>query len=258
MLPSISPYVGPTARLEDMIYSSKVEDVPGLNVLIGESTLGYGLAMYLAVDDEVNACHVPKGSYICEYSTGRFVREEMSEGDKTVCFFFDTADAFVFYNDTVTSLVDCVLDTLGEKTIVSSDLDRIIAGHCLTLSNKVIKIIPDPLYTDRYYMPVEAGGINEKIREVSLGVYANDLAYKQGVIKNEADYKKASEGDEGMNVLSLLWKLVKSDTKSSSNLQTLTPIHPVLVTQRPLLFTNKLPMEVGLHYGFRYWEKCIS
>merc|ERR1711998_713515 len=102
----------------------------------------------------------------------------MSEGDKTVCFFFDTADAFVFYNDTVTSLVDCVLDTLGEKTIVSSDLDRIIAGHCLTLSNKVIKIIPDPLYTDRYYMPVEAGGINEKIREVSLGVYANDLAYK--------------------------------------------------------------------------------
>lgn len=277
MLPA-SPYVGPTAILENMIHRSKVENVPGLNIMIGESSLGYGLAMYLAVDEDVDACHVPKGSLICEYGAGRFVREEIGEGDKTVCFFFDTADAFVFYNGMVTPLVDCILDTIGEEAISTDYLNKILAGHSLSSSKDIIKTIPDPLYTERYYIPTETTG--ETIHKESLGMYANDLAYEKGTIKNEADYLSASEGDEGLNVLALMWKLVKTEVKdssknsnnfdrekgnshknklrSSSNLQTLQPEYPVLVTQRPLLFTNTIPMEVGLHYGFKYWEKYVS
>ena len=210
-------YIGPTARLEDMLYSSKVEDIPGLNIMIGESSLGYGLAMYLAVDDDIDVCHVPKGSRICEYGAGRFVGEEMSKGDKTVCFFFDTVNAFVFYEGVATSLVDCMLDALGEESATTDTFTNILEGHLLSSSDDVIKITPDPLYTKRFYIPTTITDVQEGMRIDSLGVYANDLAYEKGVTTNEEEYLNASEGTNGMNVLALMWRLVKSRSDESES-----------------------------------------
>ena len=267
----IPAYVGPTAALKDMVYSSNVDDVPGLNLMIGPSSLGYGLATYLAIDADMDICNVPKGTRICEYGKGRLVCEDKSHGDKTVCYFFDTADAFVFYNDKATPLVDCILDALGEE-INADILNNVLVGHRLSSIDDLIQVIPDPLYTDRFYIPSEIEGTEDKINKDCLGVYANDLAYQQGITRNEEDYLNASEGSQGSNILALMWKLVKMDPSaysrssgsdninsiSDSSLMILAPKHPVLVTQRSVAFTNKLPMEVGLHYGFKYWQSDIT
>jgi len=75
-----------------------------------------------------------------------------------------------------------------------------------------------------------------------FGMFANDLAYEGPTTTMENYLKNSIE----KNILHIIWRMdLKNDI--------LVPTWPVVVLHRDVNFRNKIPMEVGIHYSWRYW-----
>ena len=77
----------------------------------------------------------------------------------------------------------------------------------------------------------------------------NYIAFTYNQTDNAEKYNLLSD----KNVLSLVWRLDFDQTSKR-----LFPLWPVLITRKDLRFKNKMPMELGLHYSWRYWEAAIN
>jgi hypothetical protein len=88
----------------------------------------------------------------------------------------------------------------------------------------------------------------EKFSATSLGIYANDLAYDPD--SNEEQYFENSERN---NILQLVWRLAKDEKNGM-----VVPTWPVVVTRQDVRLLNTVPMEVGLQYGFNYWNAVTN
>lgn len=75
-----------------------------------------------------------------------------------------------------------------------------------------------------------------------FGMFANDMAY-EGLDTTLESYVEASVN---RNILQIVWRLELQNN-------VLTPTWPVVVLSKDVLFTNKEPMECGMHYSWRYW-----
>ena len=192
---------------------------------------------------------IHKGTPICGYCRGVIVEDDGEsddlQGDKIVAYRINSMNSGVLLGDELLSL-DEALDRCGDENV---KLTKKLDGHLLLYDEEIddIVVLPNNDLASKYFVPDR--DIHPNLGVEGIGVYANDLAYNEDEIPDESKYHKASKD---RNVLSLVWKLKLS---SSSCLE---PMYPTLVINRDLILTNKAPMEIGLHYSWRYWETALA
>jgi len=249
----IEPYVGPVSSIVDMEGGIAVGDL-SLNVLAGPSLVAPGRGLFLCIHDDVDEdlneegaieeIIIPQGTPLCGYARGYFTDEQ--KGDKSVGFLFNenSVTTSVFYQQRLMTLGDAICTVYEEMRAEGSASSNILFGHHVEVNADLsdVRIKADKDFLSRIFVPEESE--DNPFAATSLGVNANDLAYDPD--SNEEQYFENSERN---NILQLVWRLAK-DEKTES----LVPTWPVVVTRKDVRFLNTLPMEVGLQYGFNYWD----
>lgn len=253
----IEPYVGPIGSIADMEGGIAVSEL-ALNVLAGPSLVSNGLGLFLCIyddndtmDDDVGIVEeiiIPQGTPLCGYARGYFASE--GNGDKSVGFLFagDNADeTAVFYNRELVTLGDALWSVHEQRCSEGGSYENdedLLFGHVVNLDkeNGKATIRQDDDFLSRIFVPEV--DLENQFSATSLGIYANDLAYDPD--SNELEYFENSENN---NVLQLVWRLAR-DEKSGN----LVPTWPVVIAKKDLRLLNSVPMEVGLQYGYNYWD----
>jgi hypothetical protein len=239
---AVDPYVGPLSVFEFMEAGCAIEDL-GIQVMVGESSLvDSGRGLFVAILEDADEVILPKGTPICGYSKGYFTCE--AYGDKAVSFQFDSVYTGCIFEKKLMPLIDAIgmVCAPGSKSIVST-----VLGHRLDYiqSSDELKIIPDESFLQSVFIPHEDKDSPEW-GPGRLGMYANDLAFFPGIDKRAYEETSAQK-----NALQLVWRLANENG-------VLVPTWPVVLTLRDLKLTNYDPMEIGIQYGWGYWEKLME
>jgi hypothetical protein len=223
--------------------SMNVHNFKGLKLCVGPSGLGFGLGLFIACDEE--SIRVPSNALLCGYAEGHL--DMRTIGDKCVQFTIDSLDTLIYYNNKVTTVKQAVLeDGSCDRPLFS---DR-IHGHVLTFdsNNKVTGIKPNPAIAKRVFVPTYSSAIHPK----NFGIYVNDFSYEVGVTK------ESYEKNDYRNCLKMIWLMEDSGSYESGARfkegRVIVPLHPVLISKRDLVFNSKTPIELGISYGWDYWE----
>jgi ribosomal protein L39E len=155
----------------------------------------------------------------------------------------------VFYNKQLMTLSDALWTVYQERCEEgNTDTSNLLFGHCVQISNETgsVSIQADKDFMSRIFIPDVKE--EDKFSPTSLGIYANDLAFDPD--SNEEQYFENSERN---NILQLVWRLAK-DEKTGM----VVPTWPVVVTKQDIRLLNTVPMEVGLQYGFNYWNAVLT
>jgi hypothetical protein len=259
----IEPYVGPVGNFADMEGGIAVENLH-LNVLAGPSLVAQGRGLFLCIynemdlkatdeEEEVDTVEeviIPQGTPLCGYSRGYF--SDAEKGDKSVVFRFKEQsfhDTAVFYNQQLMTIVDAIWYA-NEERYKGGDSklkeDEILFGHIVHIDHGERKMIirADEKFYSRIFIPESLNDDDSQFSAAYLGVYANDLAYDPDCSKEEY-----LENSEKNNILQLVWRLAKDERSGM-----LVPTWPVIVAKKDIRLLNTVPMEVGLEYGFQYWD----
>ena len=224
-----------------------------LQVLVGPSLVSPGRGLFLSIfnediesDDVVEEVVIPHGTPLCGYGRGYFTSEET--GDKSVSFTF-TSDTVVFFEKKLMGISDAISTTFSKEKmnlLMQKPSNEFLWGHIVEIdqgSGEITSIIPDEDFDARIFIPDEE---NENMYGApNVGMYANDLAYDPDDLSEEAYLRKSNEN----NILQLIWRLAK-DEKTGL----LVPTWPVVIARKDFRLVNTVPMEVGLQYGYLYWE----
>mmetsp|Transcript_21286 Transcript_21286/g.32324 ORF Transcript_21286/g.32324 Transcript_21286/m.32324 type:complete len:369 (+) Transcript_21286:163-1269(+) len=267
----IEPYVGPIGSIADMEGGIAVSEL-ALNVLAGPSLVsnerGLFLCIYDDIDDSgsdmldgdvvgaVEEIIIPQGTPLCGYARGYFASEGI--GDKSVGFLFagdGAEETAVFFNKELVTLGDALWSVYeqrcseggsgnSENEMENENCKDLLFGHIVNLDKNTGKVTvkQDDDFTSRIFVPEV--DMENRFSATSLGIYANDLAYDPD--SNELEYFENSENN---NLLQLVWRLAR-DEKGGS----LVPTWPVVIAKKDLRLLNSVPMEVGLQYGYNYWD----
>jgi len=261
----IEPYVGPVGSMGDMEGGIVVGEL-ALQVLVAPSLVAPGKGLFLCIYDDIDddggdaeeigaveEIIIPQGTPICGYARGYFADEAEEDGDKSVGFLFageNVADVTaVFYNKQLMTLSDALWTVYQERCEEGNpDTSNLLFGHCVQISNETgsVSIQADKDFMSRIFIPDVKE--EDKFSPTSLGIYANDLAFDPD--SNEEQYFENSERN---NILQLVWRLAK-DEKTGM----VVPTWPVVVTKQDIRLLNTVPMEVGLQYGFNYWNAVLT
>lgn len=255
---SIEPYVGPISSIADMEGGIAISE-SALHVLVGPSLVAPGRGLFLSIyndmdedeyidmnSDFVEEVVIPQGTPLCGYARGIFSSEE--SGDKSVGFLF-SQDTPIFYEKQLMGIGDAIqLVRHGkEKGSNSNNNKQLLWGHIVDMdetSGEIKSIAPDQDLATRIFTPDGDENENE-FAATCLGMYANDLAYDPDITQKEEYLQNSQEN----NILQLIWRLAK-DTETDM----LVPTWPVVVAKKDFRLCNTVPMEVGLQYGFEYWN----
>ncbi len=253
----IEAYVGPMRSLSEMEGGITVAE-NALNVFTGPSLVAPGRGLFLSIYNEyrgkdnesiddsreesiVEEVVIPQGTPLCGYSRGYFSSEET--GDKSVSFMF-SADALVFFEKQLMGIGDAIA-TVHKNDRLRRGPNELLWGHIVEFdeASGSLSIDPDEEFHTRIFIPDREDNEHE-FAVTCLGIYANDLAYDP-----DHDEEKYFETSERNNILQLIWRLAK-DEKTGI----LMPTWPVVIARKDFRLVNTVPMEVGLQYGFRYWD----
>jgi hypothetical protein len=267
---NIDSYTGPVfvGNYEEFVGGLTIADL-SLQILVGPSEVALGqmglfIALYTEHMDQWNReIIIPNGTPICGYARGYFT--DRYQGDKSVGYSFEGyADSIaVFYDKQLMSL-NMAVDRFLNKNNLPMDkmLDHhdIVYGHILsyvpqedngvsTESNMYIR--PDPSFLGRIFVPEEV--METKYSAAHLGIYANDFAYDpDSHVKHEYDARS-----EMNNILDLAWRMTEGYLGSETDLNgriMLIPTWPVVKLKSEVRIVNEVPMEIGLQYGFTFWD----
>lgn len=243
-LPFLPPYEGPVVSMEEMESGWSLEEL-GINVMVGPSASGLGRGLFLNLQSEVGETFLPQGTVLCGYSKGHF--QGSAEGDKTVAYQFTDIRIPVVYDKRFMHLYEAIEEI--SNTTTNIDLSSLVAGHKITFhtledGNQEMRIAPDVQQNDtlHYFIPYDTTS-SSNLTILNAGMMANDLAFHVNQTKNELEYDSRAE----KNVLLLVWRMVFDG-------QRLQPSWPVVATNTDVLLLNEEPMEVGIHYSWRYWN----
>jgi len=253
----IEPYVGPVGSIADMEGGIVVGEL-ALQVLVASSLVAPGKGLFLCIYDDIDddggaveEIIIPQGTPICGYARGYFADEEV--GDKSVGFLFsaeNSADVTaVFYNKQLMTLGDAIWSVYQERCEEgNTDTSNLLFGHSVEIDVETssVSIKADKDFLSRIFIPDVKE--EEKFSATSLGIYANDLAYDPD--SNEEQYFENSERN---NILQLVWRLAKDEKNGM-----VVPTWPVVMTRQDVRLLNTVPMEVGLQYGFNYWNAVTN
>lgn len=241
-----------SASFSDMIGGLLVGEL-ALQLLVGSSKVASGYGLYVSLDDSdddgaVEEVVLPQGTPLCGYARGYF--SDKATGDKSVFFSFqegNSGNKAVFYNKQLVSLSDAVRSLIREKYIDESKIlnewiGNILWAHFVKVGVNEVIVKPDDSFKSIIFIP----DIDDEnsFGATSIGVYANDLAFDPDATQD--DYDTISNSN---NILQLIWRLAKDE-----NREMLVPTWPVVVAKNDCRFLNSIPMEVGLQYGYKYWE----
>ena len=274
----IHSYVGPTFHLEfsEFVAGTAITE-HSLQVLVGPSEVALGqMGLYISLyfetmDETLKETVIAEGTPLCGYGRGYFTDQYL--GDKSVGYSFEGhADSFaVFYERELVSL-DSAIQRFIKKNHVSWDGQEtrdIVCGHVLSLStrskdgilDKCMHIRPDPSFKPRIFVPEISE--DTKFTVSHLGMYANDFAYDPECHLKQEYYMRS----ETNNVLDLAWRMtdgsplypmdsseLSSPNDKGKNELMLIPTWPVVKLRSNLRIVNEVPMELGLQYGFAYWD----
>lgn len=128
------------------------------------------------------------------------------------------------------------------------DTSNLLFGHHVEIAKETgsVSINADKEFLSRIFIPDVKE--EDKFAATSLGIYANDCAYDP-----DSNEEKYFENSERNNVLQLVWRLAKDEKNGM-----VVPTWPVVVTRQDIRLLNTVPMEVGLQYGFNYWDAVIN
>jgi len=267
----IEPYVGPIGSIADMEGGIAVSEL-ALNVLAGPSLVSNDRGLFLCIYDDIDDSGsdmldgdvvgaveeiiIPQGTPLCGYARGYFASEGI--GDKSVGFLFagdGAEETAVFFNKELVTLGDALWSVYeqrcseggsgnSENEMENENCKDLLFGHIVNLDKNTGKVTvkQDDDFTSRIFVPEV--DMENRFSATSLGIYANDLAYDPD--SNELEYFENSENN---NLLQLVWRLAR-DEKGGS----LVPTWPVVIAKKDLRLLNSVPMEVGLQYGYNYWD----
>mmetsp|Transcript_34299 Transcript_34299/g.39051 ORF Transcript_34299/g.39051 Transcript_34299/m.39051 type:complete len:306 (-) Transcript_34299:282-1199(-) len=251
MTHEVEPYVGPAGSIADTEGGIVVGDL-SLQVSVAKSLVSKGRGLFLCIyNDEgepesvVEEIVIPSGTPICGYARGYFSDKE--DGDKSVTFLFggDSANTTaVFYNQQLMTLSDALLENYQERNDDEKGKPLLLFGHHIEIDaeNEVVTVKADSKFSSRIFIPDVKK--EDEFSASSLGMYANDLAYDPD--SNEVQYFENSERN---NILQLVWRLAKDEENGM-----MVPTWPVVIVKQDVRLLNTMPFEVGLQYGFNYWD----
>lgn len=266
----VEPYIGPIGSIADMEGGIAVAEL-ALNVLVGPSLVSNDRGLFLCIHDDIDDSGsdmvdgdvgaveeiiIPQGTPLCGYARGYFSSKGI--GDKSVGFLFagdGAEETAVFFNKELVTLGDALWSLYeqrcsegdsgsSEKEKENENGKGLLFGHIVNLDKDTGKatVKQDDDFTSRIFVPEV--DIENRFSATSLGIYANDLAYDPD--SNESEYFENSENN---NILQLVWRLA-IDEKGGN----LVPTWPVVIAKKDLRILNSVPMEVGLQYGYNYWD----
>ena len=206
----------------------------------------FGNGLYIEVTNESKAIiTLPKLTYITDYYPGEFssantfMPEKEDKYGYAVSYSINSPDKLVMYNGRIDSIGKIILADRQQDG--DQNLSNILEGHKVSLgTNGQLKIQPKLFYDKKTFYPREVDN------EVNFGMYANDLAFEVGNT-NEEQYEERHE----KNCLRLIWRMGKNEQ------DTYYPIMPVVITTRDLTLNNNEPIEIGLSYGYQYWNSWM-
>uniref|UniRef100_A0A7S4D3C4 Uncharacterized protein n=1 Tax=Eutreptiella gymnastica TaxID=73025 RepID=A0A7S4D3C4_9EUGL len=206
--------------------------------------------MFLALGEYVADVTLPQGTCVCGYAKGTFHSAE--EGDKSVMYSFNGPDNLVFYNKQLMPLREAIVSAVSEAQPPAAgeavDLQDTLLGHTvLVLGPDQVEIVPEENFTARYFVPDDVPF--DDLGIISFGMYANDLAWMGPATTSEA----YAERSASHNVLQLVWRMAWDTDRGC-----LVPTWPVVALGQDLRLCNKEPMEVGIQYGWRYWDALVK
>lgn len=233
--------VPPTYQGPENVLSNIAAKIPnndlGINIMLGSSNVAEGLGLFVSVINPSRGAIVRRGTVMAQYGVGKF--SSKVQGDKTVQFVFGNMDMCVIFKGQIISL----LDLLG--AVEGDDFTAAIWGHRMRLG------LLDPEHESVLIEPLEDGEnlFVPHLEEINpfapecLGMYANDLAFRRGI--SEKEYLNSLS----KNILKIVWEV-----ELNSDRTMIIPKYPLLVLARDTLFSNTVPMEMGLSYSWYYWE----
>ena len=219
----------------DVLYK---RDSLGINLYVGRSSVSpqAGRGLFVQLQSHISECILNQGTILCTYPHGKFV--ENVTGDKTVAFYYYSTNIGVIFQDKFMRLFDAI-GYMAEK---NDNLSNALFGHKIyyDANENDIIIVPDNFY---HYQPYDINN-NEIPKIENFGVYINDLAYTSDI--NENIYNQIHPYK---NCLQIVWKI-----EYDENTNTLIPIAPVIIMRQTMKFTNKIPLELGVSYSYKFWE----
>jgi hypothetical protein len=227
-----------------MLSTQKVPGFNDLSISVGSSKFGLGL--FIAISEDAEAVHIPRGTLLCEYA-GRFDSETAS--DKAVGFgFFEENDihSLVYYDNRLQHLWEVIYSCSSNMNDYAA-LRGKLEGHLISVENNEIQISRDLSYEKTRFVPIDAEQLpasaetyHLKPENINFGCYANDLAFDRILTLSESHYRS----NYPRNCLKLVWKLCLDNMTG-----VLVPVNPVVVSRTSVTFNNRVPMEIGFSYG---------
>jgi hypothetical protein len=278
-------------------------DEKGFRLQVGPSRIsdgaGNGLFVSLSSKSEAEEMTITGGTPLCQYCGGTWSVEP--KGDYTVAYDYSNVNSLVVLNGQVISLMDAIKRTLLKRSLEKmkssarvlntspsvsvgpvptdeqdKDITDILVGHKTWMDEETgefMTFADYDGYEERFYVPFmveEEDNNKDLILEKNLGMYANDLAYRQPYRQpyilsetvDDGDSEKENGGciteeeyeerSSSMNLLTIAFELEISPD-NDTGVYCLHPVRPAILTENSLVLKNRQPKEVGLVYTFRYW-----
>ena len=244
---SILPYNGPIGDMTQMEFGMTITlpAASSFNILVCPSSIAQGKGLFLAPHESSPSITIPIGTPLCHYPSGKFTSQP--QGDKCVLFAFtqnQPESTPVFFKEKLMSLADAIKSISSPSGSLQKST-RLLYGHEVYLyRHGRMDVIPSN--GDNIFVPHE--DVNKMYQEMTLAAFANDLAFDRD-ISEEMYNKRVDE----VNVLQFVWEL-KQDPLTKG----LVPVAPILCANRDIRMEGMVPMEVGLAYGFQFWQDAAQ
>jgi hypothetical protein len=236
-------YEGPHSTFDEMMAGTEIEDL-GLCMMVGKSKVCDGLGLFMSLAEGVCEATHPIGTILCGYSKGTFTT--IATGDKTVAYSFNNASQGVIFEKELQSIRTVITKVRNRSS--AARLSDLLVGHSIyEQAGNRLELQPEASYTNRYFVPKllqDTGNQPTEWGPEKLGQFANDMAYQLAVTKEEYEARSPK-----YNALQIVWRLEFNGTTGR-----LMPTYPLVLLRNDVRFTNTHPMEVGLHYSWRFWE----
>ena len=219
------PYEGPICQELNEVEATIFLEEPGIAFEVARSTIpesGRGLFIRKLPGREPFDFY--EGDIVCGYAVGS-TNHGMDRNDAKVC---GTAVDFRWTGPTQRVIFDGILQRVG-------DLRNL--GY-------------EPAHDDALFVPDDP---QPSFDILNIGHLANDLAWRPGASFTEY----ADRSRQGANVLGLVPRLQPASSSSSTGddeLPRLEFSRPIMVAHADFRVANDLPMELGVEYGWNYWQ----
>ena len=240
-------YIGPMCdenALSNCVASLELQDA-GLVIEVADSVAVAegGRGLFVRCLGETESVTLDEGTAVCGYASGEMRSSPDSEGGKSVGFALASLDSVVWFEQQLCA----VRDLLEDESIAG------IAGHVAEYDAETGEWTAIGLDLDyvgpRYFVP--SAEQPQPLTIGAVGQMANDLAVGSLEAEDEAEAAAGyEEKSDDSNLLVLVFRL----ERDPDDPRVLVPTRPISTLAKSITFVNDVPMEIGCHYGARYWK----